>query len=141
MPTPMLRTPFILMTYGFSQKLFSYEENGVLKLPIFGEAILVSIFRKSIEEQMDGLLDDKEPLEIQICEKMEHAIDIFKVVATATPNITIVYNAAPIVEDPQAEIGKIANQLQSPATVINREYAIDEWLEELEGHVESSSEE
>lgn len=94
---------------------------------------------------MAELLDDKEPLEIQICAKIEHAIDVFKVVATTTPNITIVYNAAPIVEDPQAAIGKIADQLQSTATVINKEYAIDEWLEELERHAErhreSSSEE
>lgn len=126
-----MKAPFIVITYGFSQKLFSYEEEGVHKLPIFGEAILAYIFLKSAKEKMEEFLGGKDPLQVQICGKQRHAIDMFRIVAVTTPGVTLVYNAAPMVEDPQAAVGKIAKELQSPATVINREYAIDDWIEEL----------
>lgn len=137
----MIKSPFILITYGFSQRLFTFEQEGVHKLPIFGEPVLTSLFLKSAKQTMSELLEDKEELQAQICGKIQHAIDMFKIIALTNPGVTVVYNAAPLVEDPQEEIGKVAKQFSSLATVINREYALDDWQEVLESQANSSESE
>lgn len=135
-----MKPPFILITYGFSKKLFTYEEEGVHKLPIFGEATLASLFINSARQKMEEFLAGQS-LQIQICGKIEHAIDMFKMIMVINPEITIFYNAAPLVDDPQKAIGKIVGQLESLATVINKEYALDNWIELLEDQTESESSE
>ena len=132
-----MKPPFILITYGFSKKLFTYEEEGAHKLPIFGEASLASLFINSARHKMEEFLEEQS-LQIQICGKIEHAIDMFKMIAIVNPEVTIFYNAAPLVDDPQEAIGKIAGQFESLATIINREYTIDDWITSLEDQSESS---
>lgn len=131
-----MKPPFILITYGFSKKLFTYEEKGVHKLPIFSEAPLASLFINSARKKMEEFLVGQS-LQIQICGKIEHAIDMFKMIMVVNPEVTIFYNAAPLVDDPQEAIGKIAEQLSSVTTIINREYTLDSWIELLEDQIES----
>jgi hypothetical protein len=127
-----MNVPLILITYGFENKLFSYEDEGVLKLPIFEEPALADLFLKSVKENLKELLKEKDELRIQVCSKIEHAVDVFRIVGTIAPMAIIMFNAAPLVEDPETAVGEIARQFKTIETVINREIALDDWIELLE---------
>ena len=135
-----MKTPLILITYGFSQKLCTWEEEGVHKLPFFGEPVLASLFVKSFNKHMASMLDGQEPPQIQVCEEPRYALDMLRLIGTISPNVTIVYNAAPIGEDPHDAIGKVAGQFQDLATVINKHYDLDEATEIFEKLVDQESE-
>lgn len=124
-----MKTPLILVTYGISQKLCTWEEEGVHKLPFFGEPVLASLFVKSFNTHMGPLIKDKEMPQVQVCDNPRYALDMLRVIGTMEPGIIIVYNAAPIGEDPHEAISKVAGQFQDLATVVNKEYALDEATE------------
>lgn len=126
-----MQVPFILITYGFSQKVFVFEQDGVVNLPIFSDPVLASLFIKSTKETMQDLLQDKEDLQTQVCSEVNHAINMFQAIGIITPNITIIFNAPPIDEDPQLAISKVAQHLTSAATTINKHYDLEELGEAL----------
>lgn len=139
-----MKVPLILITYGFSQKLCTWEEEGVHKLPFFGEPVLAALFVKSFNTHMGPLLEDKEMPQIQICENPRYALDMLRMIGTLAPGTIIVYNAAPIGEDPHEAVAKVAGQFQDLATVVNKEYDLEEATEIFQGLVddlEESSEE
>jgi len=134
-----MKTPLILITYGLSQKLCTWEEDGVHRLPLFNEPALATLFLKAFNEHMGELLEDKEPPQIQVCESPQYALDMVKMLGIVAPDITIVYNAAPIGEDPHAAIAEISGQFQEAATTINKYYDLEEATEIFQDLVESSA--
>lgn len=135
-----MKVPLILITYGFSQKLCTWEEEGVHKLPLFSEPVLASLFVKSFNTHMGPMLEDKEMPQIQVCDNPRHALDMIRVIGTVAPEVTIVYNAPPIGEDPHEAIGKVAGQFQDLATVINKHYDLEEATEVFQSLVDESEE-
>jgi hypothetical protein len=82
--------------------------------------------------------------QIQICENPRYALDMLRMIGTLAPGTIIVYNAAPIGEDPHEAVSKVAGQFQDLATVVNKEYDLEEATEIFQGLVddlEESSEE
>lgn len=137
-----MRLPLIVITYGFTPKLCSWEDNGVHKLPFFNEPILAQLFIESYEQKMGELLKDKDQLQIQLCENPQHALDMMKIIGTVAPDAKIIFNAAPLVDDPQEAVQKVAGQFNNIATVINKEYDIEEATNIInELHQESESSE
>jgi hypothetical protein len=135
-----MRLPLIVITYGFTPKLCSWEDNGVHKLPFFNEPILAQLFIESYEQKMGELLKDKDQLQIQLCENPQHALDMMKIIGTVAPDAKIIFNAAPLVDDPQEAVQKVAGQFNNIATVINKEYDIEEATNIInELHQESES--
>lgn len=135
-----MQLPLIVITYGFTPKLCSWEDNGTHKLPFFNEPMLAQLFLDSYKEAMGELLKDKEELQIQLCHNSQHALDMMKIIGTVAPSAKIIFNAAPLVEDPQEAIQKVANQFSSLATTINKEYDIEEATEIINAlHQESES--
>jgi len=126
-----MRLPLIVITYGFTPKLCSWEDKGTHKLPFFNEPAIAQLFLDSYEDKMGELLNDKEKLQIQLCQNSQHALDMMKIIGTVAPDAKIIYNAAPLVENPQEAIQKVAHQFQDVATVVNKEYDIEEATEIL----------
>lgn len=124
-----MKTPLILITYGLSLKLCTWEEDGIHKLPLFSEPVLALLFLKKFEEHIGSLIENREPPQIQVCENPKHALDMLKMLGILAPSITIVYNASPIGEDPHEAISGVAGQFQDVATVINKHYELDEATE------------
>lgn len=124
-----MKTPLILITYGLSRKLCTWEEDGVHKLPLFNEPVLALLFLKKFEEHMGSLIEDRDPPQIQVCEKPQYALDMLKMIGVLAPLTTIIYNASPIGEDPDEAISQVAGQFQDAATVINKYYELDEATE------------
>lgn len=126
-----MNAPLIFITYGFTKKICSWEENGIQKVPVFDNALLASIFVESFRETVI----DKEPPQPQICTNKQYAMDIIKMINIITSqlqqNVTIIRNPLPINRDPDETISKIAKDLGS-FTVINKEYDIEEALEALQ---------
>ena len=136
-----MKIPLILITYGLSRKLCTWEERGVHKLPFFSEPVLASLFVKSFKAHMGPLLKNKENPQIQVCEKPRYALDMLRVIGTIAQGVIVVYNPAPIGEkDPQAAIGKVAGQFQDFATVVNKEYDLEEATEIFQKLVDESPE-
>ena len=126
-----MKTPLLLITYGLSQKLCTWEENNIIKLPIFSEPILASEFVSSFKKHFKHLLVGKEDLQVQICNNPKHALDMIKMIGIIQPLVNIVYNSSPMGQDPEEAVGKLANQFTDTATVINRIYNIEEAVEAL----------
>tara|TARA_R110000751_G_scaffold298207_3_gene408092 strand:- start:63 stop:491 length:429 start_codon:yes stop_codon:yes gene_type:complete len=133
-----MRLPLIVITYGFTPKLCSWEDNGIHKLPFFNEPLLAQLFLDSYQNNMGELLKGKEPLQIQLCQDAQHALDMMKIVGTVAPDAQIIFNAAPLVENPEEVIQKVAGQFQDIATVINKEYDIEEATEIINELVQES---
>lgn len=127
-----MKIPLILITYGYTQKLCTWEEEGVHKLPFFGEPVLADLFLNSFKKHMGSLLEDKEDLVIQVCDEAKYALDMLRMIGMVAPAAVIIYNAAPIGEDPHEAIGKVAGQFQDRATTINKHFELDEATEIFE---------
>jgi hypothetical protein len=136
-----MKVPLILITYGFSQKLLTWEEEGVHKLPFFGEPVLASLFLTKFKEHMGPMLEDKEPPQVQVCDNPRHGLDMLRLIGIIDPSIIIVYNPPPIGEDPQEAIGKVANQFQDMATVINKHFDLEEATAVFQSMVDELDEE
>jgi hypothetical protein len=124
-----MKIPLILVTYGITQKLCTWEEEGVHKLPLFNEPALASLFVESFNTHMGEMLEDKEAPQIQICENPRYALDMLRVIGMIAPEAIIVYNPIPIGEDAYEAVEKIAGQFQDIATVVNKEYSLEETTE------------
>lgn len=122
----IVQAPLILITYGFSKRLFSYEQDGIHKLPIFSDPIIASVFLKSINVSMDALLEGEEDLQIQICDDTTHASDLFKMISLINPNIIVVFNAPPLIEEMKIQIENAGSCL-----IGSREYSLDELQESI----------
>lgn len=127
-----MKTPLILITYGLSQKLCTWEENNIIKLPIFSEPVLAAEFVKSFRAHFKNLLEDKEDLQIQICNNPKHALDMIKMIGIIQPLVNIIYNPSPMGQEPEEAVAKLANQFTDMATVVNRHYNIEQAVEALE---------
>jgi len=127
-----MKTPLILLTYGFTQKLCTWEEDNIIYLPIFSEPLLATKFLNKFKLNLGELLADKEELQIQVCNNVEHAIDMIKMIGLLQPLAQIKYNPTPLGEDPEEAVEKIAGQFTDTATVINRTYNLEQALEALE---------
>lgn len=127
-----MKTPLILITYGLSQKLCTWEEDNIIKLPIFSEPVLAREFVKSFKSQFKHLLVDKDDLQIQVCNNPNHATDMLKMIGIIQPLVNIIYNPSPIGKDPEEAVGKLASQFTDMATTINKTYNIEEAVDALE---------
>jgi hypothetical protein len=127
-----MKTPLILLTYGFTQKLCTWEEDNIIYLPIFSEPSLASIFLSKFKLNLDQLLADKEELQIQVCDDVQHAIDMIKMIGLLQPLVQIKYNPTPLGEDAEQVVEKIAGQFTRAETVINRTYNLEQAIEALE---------
>lgn len=87
-----MKTPLMFITYGYKMALCTWEENGIHRLPLFDNAELASKFISHFEEKMQSLLDDKEKLQVQICDDNKKAVDIFNTIAMIDQSIIITYN-------------------------------------------------
>ena len=124
-----MKTPLILITYGFTKKLCTWEEDNIHKVPFFSEPILASLFISSFKKHMKEFIKDKDQLQIQVCNNPQHVLDMLKIISVVAPTITIVYNPSPIGEDPYDAIEKISCQFQNSETTINKYYDIEEAIE------------
>lgn len=127
-----MKTPLLLITYGLSQKLCTWEENNIIKLPIFSEPVLASEFVKSFKTHFKHLLEGREELQIQICNNPKHALDMVKMIGIIQPLVSIIYNPSPMGQEPEEAVAKLASQFTDLATVINKTYNIEEAVEALE---------
>jgi len=127
-----MRIPLILITYGLSKKLCTWEEDGILKLPIFSEPILASEFVKSFKSLFKDLLIDKEELQIQICNNTKYATDMLKMIGVLQPLVNIIYNPSPLGQDAEEAIGKLAKHFSNMETIINKSYSIEEAIGVIE---------
>lgn len=133
-----MKTPLILLTYGFTQKLCTWEEDNIIYLPIFSEPSLTSIFLSKFKLSLGQLLTDKEELQIQVCNDLQHSIDMIKMIGLLQPLVQIKYNPTPIGEDAEQVVEKIAGQFTGAETVINRTYSLEQAVEALEGALEDA---
>lgn len=124
-----MKIPIILITYGFSNKLCTYEKNGVHILPLFNEPAIASLFLDSFRTTMQEILGERELPQLQICHKAQYMIDVLTIVGITDPTTQILYNAAPILEDPEAAIAKIMREFTSTATRVNKPYTLEEAIE------------
>lgn len=134
-----MKTPLLLLTYGMTQKLCTWEEDGIIKLPIFSEAVLAYEFVKSFKKYFKQLMQDKEELQIQVCANPAHATDMLKMVGIIQPLATIIYNPSPMGLDPEESISKMANQFNDIATVINKQYTLAEAVDELDNFIQQNN--
>lgn len=134
-----MKTPLLLLTYGMTQKLCTWEEDGIIRLPIFSEAALAYEFVKSFKNYFKQLIQDKEELQVQVCANPVHATDMLKMIGIIQPMVTIIYNPSPIGSDPEESISKIANQFSDIATVINKQYTLAEAVEALDNFIKQNN--
>lgn len=124
-----MQIPIILITYGFSNKLCTYEKDGIHILPLFNEPAIASLFLDSFKTTMQEMLGEREPPQLQICNKSQYMMDILTIVGITDPTTQILYNAAPILEDPEAAIAAIIREFTSTATRVNKPYTLEEAIE------------
>lgn len=116
-----MKTPLIFITYGFTNKICTFEEDGTHKMPIFSKPELSSLFIKDFKRQMGDMLDDKDQLEMQICDNKKYMSDILHMISIVDPNIIIVYNPLPI--------GDISEVEELKYDAENKSYALHEIIE------------
>jgi len=136
-----MKMPIILITYGFTQKLCTWQEDDIVKLPLFSEPSIALEFIKCFKVNFKEVLNDKDDLQIQVCENPKHAFDMLSMIGMIQPKTQVVYNATPPGEDPVELISKISSQFSDMATVINKQYELDELLPIIADLVEKSAKE
>lgn len=79
----------MLLSYGqyaTSKKLFSFEQDGVNKFPVFTDLDKAQTFLSNMQRAMRELDDDRE-LTIQVCTNPSHALDMFQAIATLSSEL------------------------------------------------------
>ena len=124
-----MKLPIILITYGFTQKLCTWEENDeIVRLPLFSEPSIAMEFIKYFKIHFKDILKDKDDLQVQVCNNYKHAFDMLSMIGMIQPKTRVIYNSTPLGEDPVEIISKISSQFSDVATVINKNYELDEIL-------------
>jgi len=129
-----MKTPLILITYGISKKLCTWEENGIMKLPVFSEPILAREFVNDFKSNFKQLLVGKEELQTQVCVENRHASDMMQVIGMINPQVEVIYNSPPLSQDPEqvvAKLAKLAKHFTAGEVSINKKYSIQEAVQEL----------
>lgn len=84
-----LSIPYYVISYGDfakTKKLFYYERKGVCQWPIFTDASKAPKFISIMEEALRASDDDRS-LNIQVCNNIQHAVDMFEVIMAHVPNL------------------------------------------------------
>lgn len=114
----MIRIPILLLTYGQfteeNQKVFAYESQGVLILPLFDDPERVFRFKSAMQSLLEQY-HDKRNLTVQICNKAQSAIDMI------TFAMTLEKETQKIIINAEMQEGNITGSI----------YEIDEVLSEL----------
>jgi hypothetical protein len=124
-----MKIPIILITYGFSNKLCTYEKDDMHILPLFNEPAIASLFLDSFRTTVREMLGERELPQLQICHKAQYMIDVLTIVGITDPTIQILYNAAPISDDPEAAIATVMQEFTSTVTSVNKSYTLEEAIE------------
>lgn len=105
-----MKAPLVFITYGFTNKICSFEENGIHKIPVFEDSELAAGF---VEEFRKIIAHDSEKPCPQICDNKQHILDILTLICISGQNPIISLN-----------IGSDSHT----------EYEIDEAIEIIQSH-------
>ena len=126
-----MKTPLILITYGISKKLCTWEEDGNMKLPVFSEPVLASEFVEDFKSNFKQLLAGKEELQTQVCMENRYASDMMQVIGMINPQVEVIYNSTPLSQDPEQVVARLAKHFTAGEVLINKKYSIQEAVQEL----------
>lgn len=106
-----MKAPLIFITYGLTNKICSFEENGIHKIPIFENLELAAAFVREFEKLGNEL--QREKPQPQICNDNRHILDIFTLISIMVQNPIISLNVG---------------------SENNIEYQVDEAIEAIQNH-------
>jgi hypothetical protein len=89
-----MKIPLIFITYGFTNKICSFEENGVHKIPVFEDPDLAAKFAEEFRKIItyNRLHRDVEEPCPQICDNKQHVLDILTLICVKEQNPIVSLN-------------------------------------------------
>lgn len=124
-----MKFPLLVITYGAfgadQKKIFFIEDKGVSQMPVFSDPVVAARFCNGWQEAIKEFGDDR-TLVTQVCNKPEHAKDMFMVISTMVPELTT------IIFDPSPPQGITEEMFKAKSIPRNDIRQIDDVIEELE---------